>query len=55
MTTHYGYLRSSRKLKPNEMMASLDQAVQAILVGHAVNKSLATGKPVDVQDLLKKG
>lgn len=41
-------------LKPNEMMASLDQAVQAILVGHAVNKSLATGEPVDVQNLLKK-
>jgi predicted dehydrogenase len=40
---------------PNERMASLDQAVQAVLVGAAVNKSLAAGgRPVDVQRLLAK-
>jgi hypothetical protein len=34
-------------------MASLDQAIQAVLIGAAVNKSLAAGgKPVDVQKLL---
>ncbi|MFB3890624.1 MAG: Gfo/Idh/MocA family protein [Phycisphaerae bacterium] len=42
------------KKPANEMMASLDQAVQAVLIGCAINKSLATGKPVDVQGLLKK-
>jgi predicted dehydrogenase len=39
-------------LQPNERMASLEDAVQAVLIGAAVNKSLATGAPVDVQDLL---
>jgi predicted dehydrogenase len=40
---------------PNERMASLDQAIQAVLIGAAVNKSLATGgKPVQVQKLLAR-
>ncbi len=39
----------------NERMASLDEAVQAVLIGAAANQSIATGKPVDVQSLLKAG
>jgi predicted dehydrogenase len=39
-------------LPPNAQMASLEQAVQAVLIGAAINKSLATGQAVDVQDLL---
>jgi predicted dehydrogenase len=38
--------------KPSEQMASLDEAVQAVLVGVAANRSIATGRPVDVQRLL---
>ncbi len=39
-----------------ERQAPLEQAVQAILIGHAINVSLGRGgKPVDVQALLKKG
>jgi predicted dehydrogenase len=38
--------------KPNDRMAPVQQAVQAILVGLAANKSMATGRPVDVQKLL---
>ncbi|MCD6365294.1 MAG: hypothetical protein J7M14_05410, partial [Planctomycetes bacterium] len=41
--------------KPNEQMASVEEAVQAILVGHAANVSIATGRPVDVQKLLVEG
>jgi predicted dehydrogenase len=38
---------------PNDRMASLDQAIQAVLIGAAVNKSLAAGgKPIEVQKLL---
>jgi hypothetical protein len=37
-------------------MAPLEEAVQAILVGHAANVSIARGgKPIAVQDLLIKG
>ena len=42
------------KLKPNEQMADVHQAVQAVLIGAAINKSLATGKPVNVQSLLHR-
>lgn len=38
--------------KVTERMAPLDQAVQAVLVGAAANVSIATGRPVRVQDLL---
>jgi predicted dehydrogenase len=42
--------------KPTERMAPLEEAVQAILVGHAANVSIARGgKPIAVQDLLIKG
>jgi predicted dehydrogenase len=34
-------------------MATLEDAVQAVLVGAAANVSLATGRPVNVQELLK--
>jgi len=41
---------------PNEKMASLDQAIQAVLIGAAVNRSLAAGgRPVHVQRLLVRG
>jgi predicted dehydrogenase len=36
-----------------ERMAPLEEAVQAVLIGAAANQSIATGKPVDVQALLK--
>ncbi|MCW8133785.1 MAG: Gfo/Idh/MocA family oxidoreductase [Planctomycetota bacterium] len=37
-------------------MAPLDQAVQAVLIGHAANVSIAKkSKPVKVQDFLKRG
>jgi predicted dehydrogenase len=40
----------------NEHMATVDEAVQAVLIGHAINKSLAAGgKAIDVQALLVKG
>lgn len=39
-------------LKPNSQMASVDQAVQAVLIGVAITKSLQTGTTVNVQDLL---
>lgn len=39
-------------LPPTEQMASLDQALQAVLVGAAANQAIATGQPVDVQSLL---
>lgn len=38
--------------KPTERMASLEEAIQAILIGTAVTKSIASGKPVDVQKQL---
>ncbi len=38
--------------EPNEQMASVEEAVQAVLIGVAANKSMATGEPVDVQRLL---
>ena len=38
-----------------EQMASLQEAVQAVLIGVAANKSIASGKPVAVQELLKRG
>ena len=40
-------------LPPNRQMASLEEAVQAVLIGAAVNKSIATGQPVNVQELLQ--
>ncbi len=38
--------------EPTEQMASLEQAVQAVLIGAAANRSIATGEPVAVQELL---
>jgi predicted dehydrogenase len=38
---------------PTDRMASLDQAIQAVLIGAAANQSIATGQMVDVQQLLK--
>ena len=38
--------------EPNDQMASLEEAVQAVLIGAAANQSIATGDPVDVQHLL---
>jgi predicted dehydrogenase len=38
---------------PNEQMASVEEAAQAVLVGAAANESIATGRPVAVQELLK--
>ena len=39
--------------KPTARMASLEQAVQAVLIGHAANVSIAHGgRPVNVQDFL---
>ena len=35
-----------------ERMASLSEAVQAVLIGAAANKSIATDRPVHVQSLL---
>jgi len=38
---------------PTDQMASLEQAIQAVLIGAAANQSIATGQPVpDVQSLL---
>lgn len=37
---------------PNERMASVAQAVQAVLIGAAANESIATGRPISVQDLV---
>ncbi len=39
--------------KPTEQMASLEEAVQAVLIGAAAGESIATGQPVAVQGLLK--
>ncbi len=39
--------------EPTERMASVEQAVQAVLVGAAANESMATGQPVEVQQLLE--
>ena len=39
-------------VEPNAQMASLEEAVQAVLVGVAANKSIATGEAVHVQQLL---
>jgi predicted dehydrogenase len=41
--------------EPTEHMASLDEAVQAVLIGAAANQSIATGQPVHVQSLLNPG
>ena len=38
--------------KPSDRMASLDEAVQAVMVGAAANEAIRTGKTVDVQRLL---
>lgn len=40
-------------LDPLPEMASVQQAAQAVLIGSAINKSLATGQGVDVQELLE--
>jgi predicted dehydrogenase len=40
-------------LPATSQMASLEQAVQAILIGAAINKSLQTGQSVNVQELLE--
>jgi len=36
---------------PSPRMASLEEAIQAVLIGAAANKSIASGKPVDVRKL----
>jgi predicted dehydrogenase len=42
--------------KLTERQAPLDQAIQAVLIGHAANVSIANGsQPVNVQDFLKNG
>ncbi|HYF47825.1 MAG TPA: Gfo/Idh/MocA family oxidoreductase [Planctomycetota bacterium] len=42
--------------KPTDRMAPLEQAIQAVLIGHAANVSIANGsQPVRVQDFLKHG
>jgi hypothetical protein len=42
--------------KPTARMAPLEQAIQAILIGHAANVSIARGgAPVEVQAFLRKG
>lgn len=40
------------KKKPSDRMASLEEAVQAVMVGAAANEAIRTGKTVDVQKLL---
>jgi len=39
------------RVPPSPRMASLEEAVQAVLIGAAANKSIASGKPVDVRKL----
>ena len=39
--------------KPSDRMASIDEAVQAVMIGVAANESIASGQPVDVQRMLK--
>jgi predicted dehydrogenase len=42
--------------KPTERQAPLEEAIQAVLIGHAANVSIANGsRPVRVQDFLKHG
>jgi predicted dehydrogenase len=41
-------------LAPNAQMASVEEAAQAVLIGAAINKSLATGRAVNVQELLER-
>ncbi len=41
--------------KPSDRMASLEEAVQAVMVGVAANHAMATGKTIDVQRLLGGG
>ena len=38
---------------PSNILASLEDGIQAVLIGCAVNKSLTTKREVDVQELLK--
>ena len=51
---HQDFFARDWDLPPNEMMAGLDDAIQAVLIGCAVNKSLETGQTVAVQELLNK-
>ena len=46
------FVRRDWSLPPTPQMAGVEQAVQAVLIGIAVNQSLATGRPVDVQKLI---
>ena len=39
--------------EPTERMASVEEAVQAVLVGAAANESIETHRPVAVQRLLE--
>lgn len=39
--------------EPTDQMASVQEAVQAVLVGAAANESIRTGQPVDIQALLE--
>jgi predicted dehydrogenase len=41
------------KKKPSDRMASLDEAVQAVMIGAAANEAIRTGRTVDVQKFLK--
>lgn len=45
--------RRDWEAEPTERMAPLEQAVQAVLIGDAANRSIATGQAVDVQSLLR--
>ncbi|MCX7591705.1 MAG: Gfo/Idh/MocA family oxidoreductase [Kiritimatiellae bacterium] len=38
--------------EPSEQMATLEEAVQAVLIGIAANRSINTGRPVAVQSLI---
>jgi hypothetical protein len=52
-----GYIRDGCVFDPVidicDRMASLEEAVQAVMVGVAANPSIATGRTVDVQRLLR--
>jgi len=45
------FFRRDWTLPPNDRMATLEDAVQAVLVGAAANRSIETGQPVRVQEL----
>lgn len=44
------FFRRDWTLEPTDQMASVEDAIQAVLVGTAANTSIQTGAPVDVQN-----